>query len=364
RADRAEAGLLPNPIISAALGAASDGGFAQPLSLRLMFPLMWLWQRPDRVAAAEAGLRATILSAADRATRIVIGARGDHMRARMAELAAEQAEALVMTRQDQLQLATILLEAGLTTRAAHARAALAAGDARNGLAKRRAEAEAARRNLLKRIGRAEGDATFVLGAAIAAQTDQVLPGETELAHLTLEQRLDVAAARAAVKSAEARVELADFARWPGLSAAIGYDKNFQGAEAMIVGAQITPPLFDQGSVTIARAEASERLQTARALAVSQEAVRETRVAYRWYLAAQERHQRFRGTMLPAAEEDRAQADAELEAGTLDAAAALAARARAIVRRIEAYDLDLARALARLELERAIGGPLSREEARP
>jgi cobalt-zinc-cadmium efflux system outer membrane protein len=187
------------------------------------------------------------------------------------------------------------------------------------------------------------------------------PGEPPLEHLesrSVADRLDLAALRQQVQTLQYAVNLARTSRWTG-PIDLGVDVARLKNGSVVVGprASIQLPIFDQRQATIARLEAQSRaaddLLAARAIEVRSE----VRDARNRMLSARDRVERIRTDLIPTREQVVAYSQQQYDAMLLGVYQLIAAKQaetaayRASIEALRDYWV------ARVELERAIGGRL-------
>jgi outer membrane protein TolC len=358
RADFAQAHLLPNPVISFAYGFPSDSGGGNPLMATVMQQLTWLWRRPATIDEAEADLRTRILAVSDAALDLVADAR----RAHADVLFAERAVALQERNVDLLEQSTTLLRERLSVGEASRldvnRMELDLRATENRLVDRRRALDEAQRALLEKLGRAAAGTAWTtddvapVAASMAAGLD-----EMRVVRLAARQRLDVAAADAAVESRAAAVILAEQGRLPDVAVGVGYQRNFSNRPGVFPGIEVSPKLFDDNSARIARARSELRQAEIEADRVRQAAITEARQAWIGARAQQEVVQAYETSILDLAESNFALAREAFDAGEVDLTALLDAERRRNDMRNDMIDRQRAATALLIELERASGGSL-------
>ena len=356
RADLVQAGLLPNPVISAAMGWGDAGGISMTTG-SLMQPLSVLWLRPGRLRATEARLRETVLRAAD--TALILAADVDRTFLRIRH--EQTLIALLDAQRDVLagagQAAQESFAAGLATRLDLNRleAEVLQTDTEQRAARGRLEQQ--KRRLLERMGLAEAGAEWT----VDARDTHVAPWPDEQTLVTLagRQRLDVLSMQWA---AEAQRERAGISRLEAISqvqaGAMAKRESPPGGSAMTTAgpaASAVLPVFDQGQAQAARATAEFHAALMAARQAGQQAIREVREALQAAAAAEEQRQTYSESLLPLAERNVRETQAAFEMGTQDRVAVLLAERDRIAAQRRALQLQLERDLALADLARAVGG---------
>lgn len=357
RADLVQAQVLPNPIVNLEYGEPTDGLGGDPLAVGIIQQLAWLWSRPIAIDAAEADLRARILSVSDAALRLVADVRRTHAEIYFAQVALEKHEENVALLQASRDLFRELYDAGEASRLDLNRVALDLDQAQVRLTDRRARLERSKRSMLALLGRAEDRADWRAVATDQARTAAPTPDELEVAALASSHRLDVVAAEAAREARAARLRLAERGRLPDVTASVHFRQNFSGRPAVLGGAAITPKIFDDNSARIELARSELRQAEIEADRVRQEAVAEARRAWIDLTAQQRIASDYDQRLVGLAESNLELARNAFDAGEADLTVLLDAQRRVNDARIELADRRLAAAAQRVELERAVGGTL-------
>lgn len=360
RADVQQASVGPNPTLDIGIGVAIDGLAGAPLAAHGMQGLTWLWARPHLIAAAEAKLQATILDVADHALTLVASTRSSHATvvaaAASRELAIEDAAShrrlLEITQRllDQGEATDADVESALSATLAAQRAALEAEDALN----------QAKITLLGHMGQPTASLDFAAAPSPpSGPTDEILlDGDGPLEALwarAMINRLDLAAAHARVDVALASRSLAELKRFPELAATVRYTRSFQDREAILPGAQLTLPLFDNGDAGVAKALASLETAVRTRSQVTQRVQSQVRSAMETWTIAFAQWQELMRQELDLADRQLQRVKAHMHAGESDDADLLGAEiARRGVQR-QAIAMELKITVAAIELRRAVGG---------
>jgi cobalt-zinc-cadmium efflux system outer membrane protein len=359
RADLVQAHLLPNPVINFAIGLPTDGMGGDPLAAAVVQQLAWIWRRPAAIDAAEGELRSRILAVSDGALRLVADVRGAHAEVWFAEQAVELQEQNVELLARSVRLLEDRFAVGEASRLDVNRAALDRRAAEVQLSDRRMDLDRTRRTLLELIGRAGADdewrTTVDVGRAseVLARLD-----EDQVVHLAASQRLDVAAARAAVAARVAGVDLQELGRIPDVSAGVEYQQNFSNRRGVFPSVGVSPKLFDDNSARVARAESELRRAEIEADGVLQAAVAEARRAWIELAAQRDVVRAYEDEILALAESNERLARNAFEAGEAELTVLLEAQRQLNDARIELADRRRAATELLIELERAAGGTLS------
>ncbi len=264
RAALAQAETPPNPVVSFAYGAPTDGGAGSMITASVMMQLGWLLSRPHEVAAADARLRADSLRAADAALALIAEVRIAH--ARVVANEEREAEAVRMT--EALHAVRALVAerhaAGVASAAEWRMAedrAIAAERERTMASAERHHAQIALLELLA-----------MSDASVAWRSDGAWPAlalhgdEAERAADAPSRRLDVAALAIDTLAADARARRAGLASLPELDLGVMDERSMEGDETLGPSITASIPIVDSGdaATALARAECEgSRLALAR-----------------------------------------------------------------------------------------------------
>jgi cobalt-zinc-cadmium efflux system outer membrane protein len=349
RADLAQAGLLPNPVLSVLFPLGP-----KQLESAVKLPLEFLLLRPRKLDLAEIECERLAAALVQDGLDLVRSVRAAY--ARLGEL-----RALGVATEESARLrarAVELLEAGERA------GAVSALDVSLG----RAEAHKARagsEHLRAEASAAEVEIRGLLGLgddSRAIRFDAPAPNLTPQApDLRLDDLLDLAAAsrpdlRAAELEVEAATQRAGLARWAVVKVAGVVDANENGRSGFEVGPgiELEVPVFDWGQARRARADAAvdRALRRHEALADGiRRRVRETLIAL---TASCEQLSAWKTQVLTAHENALRSAEAAFAAGSLSERDVISARSRLIEAEGELARLALTARLAWIELERAVG----------
>jgi len=359
RADYVQAHLLPNPMISLALGFPIDGMGGQPIAAALMQQLAWLWLRPPMIDAAEHNLRAAVLEVSDRALRLVADVRSAHADVVFAERALALSRDNIELIERSAELVRARFDAGEASRLDLNRIQLELLDERNRAADRAGALDDAKRRVLELLSRADASVEWTSDDAPAidlAIAESV--SEDEAIALAKAQRLDAASARAMLEAAAARVELAKRGGAPDVAGGAMFERNHEDRETIFGQVQITPKIFDDNRVQVARAESEHRQVEIAADGMIQTAVAEARRAWVALRAQMEVVSLYEGEIVALAEENLSLARDAFEAGESDLTVLLEAQRMVNQARLELSDRRRDAMNYLIELERAAGGSLA------
>lgn len=357
RADLVQSGLLPNPVLALDLGFPIDGsGGATKVGVGLTQQFTVLLTRGDRMAAADAELRARVLECSERALRTVADARAAHARVAFALAAIGPVDEAVADAQRAVEQARKRVAAGEDTSLEVNRQRLLLVKLTTELAERTSTLELRKRELLARMGCAgysgvwqvaPGNGTAALDAGVS---------EEQVIALAISQRLDVAAAAAVRDAACSRVKgerkgRLDFEAGPA------FERTDDGRRELGPSVSVGLPVFDWGNARVAKGEAEARRLALEHRRVEQEAIAEARSAFVVDRTARELAERYDSQVGSLASANLELARRSFAAGQSDLTVLLEAQQQLAESRVRVVDLRERAALARIELERAVGGKL-------
>ena len=358
RADLVQAGLLPNPVVGLTLRFPFDpvsGGTFVGAQVVQSFAALWL--RGGKIRAADARLNQTVLDVSDQALALVAQVKASHTRIAFGQRAVGLAEQNLATIQKSIESldARVRGGEGTTLDVNRARQQLAKAEAERVVVMRELAKE--RRRMLELIGFAAENADWAVDEGALESATQTLDEATVIA-LAGSQRLDVAAARsvALAQSADLSVEQRSHLRDLGLGA--DFERSESGDKSIGPVVELAIPIFDTNEAQIAKAGSIARAAFASYEAASQRAVREARVAWIELDSASRLVEQYRSTVLALAERNLTLAEASLKSGQADVTVLLEAQREVTDARARLNDLEQAAALARIELEYAVGGVLA------
>jgi cobalt-zinc-cadmium efflux system outer membrane protein len=354
RADFVQAGLLPNPSIGLSIGVAADGLAGAPAIVQGLQALTWLWARPDRIAAADADLQASVLSAAEHTVSLAAAVGTAHARV----LAAQQTHRLDVAYLDVVSRAARLVRqrhaAGEAALLDVDRATVDLQEATTALIASTRHVDQAKLALLASMGW-PGHALNWSASEPTAAVSPTDGSDAALLELAAAQHLELAAHAALVRRQVAQRSLADTKRLPEVQFTFGWQRSFTDRQAVMPGAQITIPILDDGSP--ARAKANAQLEQAR-LAWIETANRieyEVRDAASVWREAAAESQVTTDHLLPAAADALRRSQSAYAEGVVDLTVLLLAQEQHIAAERALVDQRLREAAALIALRRAVGG---------
>lgn len=351
QADLVQAGLLRNPVFSAAwlLGAAPG-----VQSAGLVLPFVDVLQRPlrRRVAAERADM--VIAVVADAVVRLVADVRVAYADAAASrELLVLRASTAQATNAS-ATTAKAMHDAGNVSDLDLASERALAAQARVDLRLARANAVVARERLARLMGLPTADSSWSVPDRLPLPADDALPLE-QVEALAIVNRLDFAAA---FKEAEAAARAAGltraFALLPdGQIGVLGErepDGTFLGPTL-----QVPVPLFDQGQAAVSAAQARYRQALRRHEALRTEILADARALRETLVAARERAMHLRDTVLPLRHLVLVESQKHFNAMDLSIFTLLMAKQGEIDAGVASVEAVKDYWIARAELERAVGG---------
>lgn len=358
RADLVQAGLLPNPVVGLTLrfpfDPVSGGSF---IGAQVVQSFTALWLRGGKIKAADARLNQTVLDISDKALRLVAEVKATHARIAFGQLAVHHADHNLATIQKSIDSLEARVRGGEGT-------SLDVNRARQQFAKAQAERAIIvrdlakdRRRMLELIGFASENAewTAEVDASLAAGLSL---DETTAIALAASQRLDVAAARSIAEAQRADLSVEERSRLKDFGLGADFERDVDGKKSIGPVVDVAIPIFDTNEAQIAKAGSLARAAFANYEAVSQRAVREARVAWVELDSALRLVEQYRGTVLALSERNLTLAEAALKAGQADVTVLLEAQREVTDARARLNELERQAAVARIELEYAVGGRLA------
>ncbi|GMV26730.1 MAG: hypothetical protein AMXMBFR58_27610 [Phycisphaerae bacterium] len=359
RADLVQAGLLPNPIVGLTLrfpfDPVSGGTF---IGAQVVQSFTALWLRDGKITAADARLNQTVLDVSDRALRLVADVRSTHARIVFGQRAVSLSDENLATIRRSIESLDARVRGGEGT-------TLDVNRAKQQLAKAQADRVAVTRDLAKERRRMLELIGFASEAAewTAAESDGAGPGsplnESAAMALAGSQRLDVAATRSIVEAQRADLSVEEGSRLKDFGLGADFERSESGEKSVGPVIEIGIPIFDTNKAQIARAGSLARAALAAYEATTHRAVREARVAWIELDSASRLVEQYRSTVLSLSEHNLTLAEASLKSGQADVTVLLEAQREVTDARARLNELEQAAALARIELEYAVGGSLAR-----
>ena len=348
RADLADAGMLPNPVLSL-LFPIGPRQFESWLS----WPIEVLWQRPHRVEAARLDVARVAQGLVQSGLDLARDARVAHADAVLAGAREGVRAEAAATLAEIASLAGRRSAAGDLADSDVAAARLEAGIAAEAASRAVADRVAARARLALTLGLpdlADG-ATLAPGAA----SDEAPGALVVLVQTALAARPDVRAAEIAVEAAGAR---AGWERSRILSVSVRADVFGGGGAPELsgrVGPQVTLPIFQQNQGGVGRAQAEAERALWRLALARQQVVAEVTTARASLAQSRAALRTWRADVLPAADEALRGARQAFERGDASYLVVLDATRRQLDARLREAELLAESRRAEAQLVRSTGG---------
>jgi cobalt-zinc-cadmium efflux system outer membrane protein len=364
RADLVQAGLLPNPVLDLTLrfpfDPVSGGSF---VGAQVIQSFTALWLRDGKIKAADARLNQTVLDVSDRALRLVAEVESTHARIVFGQRALALSDENLATIHRSINSLDARIRGGEGTPldVNRAKQQQAKAQAERGIVLRDLAKE--RRRMLELIGFASEGAEWTADMDAAAMNASIID-EAAAIMLAGSQRLDVAAARSIVEAQRADLSVEEKSRLKDFGLGADFERDVDGKKTIGPVFEVGIPIFDTNAAQIAKAGSLARAALASYEAVSQRAVRESRVAWVELDSASRLAEQYRTTVLAISERNLTLAEAALKSGQADVTVLLEAQREVIDARARLTELERQAAIARIELEYAVGGRLSPSPATP
>jgi len=357
RADLVQAGLLPNPIVDLTLRFPFDpvtGGTFIGAQVVQSFTALWL--RDGKIKAADARLNQTVLGVSDKALDLVAEVKATHARIAFGQRAVELSDenlATIRRTIDSLD-ARVRAGEGTTLDVNRGRQQLAKAEAERAIVMREIAKE--RRRMLELIGFGSESAEWTVDVGDSPASAGPVDESTAVA-LADSQRLDVAAARSIVEAQRAELSVEEQSRLRDFGLGADFEREREGGKSIGPVFEVDIPIFDTNQAQIAKAGSLARVAFANYEALSERAVREARFAWVEWDSTARLVEQYRSSVLAISEANLSLAESALKAGQVDVTVLLDAQREAIEARQTLNDLERDAALARIELERAVGGKI-------
>jgi signal transduction histidine kinase/outer membrane protein TolC len=349
-ADSLQTRLLPNPVLSMSI-RLSEGGADPIFDAALATDLMAILQRPRKISAADAKLRAAAAEVLTSVCDIVAEAQEAYYSAQALndELAALDERHKLADRLVQLGQARLNAGEAASLDVIALQTQLMQLDV--DLAEKRQDLVEARLNLARLIGRPSSAADWAISPWLALPS--VASAERAWVERAMRERSELRAKQWEMAGLGEEVALARWAQWEGteVGAQTEWDQKWS------VGPQIAAPLpiFDWGQAKRDKASASLDEARHQTTLLQRQIVQEVRTQYTSYRATLANLAMARDQLLPLQERRAAQAEASYKAGETDIANLLLAEEDLLDVRVKVVDLQKKAALARVKLQRAVGG---------
>lgn len=358
RADLVQSGLLPNPVLAIGTGWPLPGGDAQfTFGVGVMQQLMALLQRDDRMAAADAELRARVLSLSDLALTTAADARAAHARVLFAQRGLDLARGAVDVSERAVAAEQQRVAAGESTSLSINRHQILLRRLQSQVRSRELDLALRKRELLAVIGAPGAPAEWSARSDDAATDPPLDLDEPAAVTLALDQRLDVAAAGAERRAALARVGIEETGRYGDFSIGAFYTLTDAGNNELGPSLEIPIPIFDTGDARIAGARAALIGADEAFAQVRNRATVEVRLAYVRARSLHAEAYEYQVRVVEIAEQNMTLAQKSFKAGEADTTTILNVEENLVETRARLLELQEESALAAIELRRAAGGSL-------
>ena len=207
------------------------------------------------------------------------------------------------------------------------------------------------------LGRAEASVDWSVGSADPTAIHAIhaaLEDESKFLDRLAQSRLDVRAAQAREKAAQGRLVLAQRSRLGQIQLGAGWERSLENQQALGVAANIELPIFNIGSMRIAKASADYRAATIAAEKVRQTAIIELRSSLVKAMSAQKRHDFSESTQVNPAIETVQRMNKAMQAGEMAERDSIDAQHSLTLARLELTGLERERRSSRLALSKAAG----------
>ena len=363
QADLVQAGLLHNPTLSGSVGWLISAGTGAPsYTLGVEQDFLDLLMIPARQRVASSHFEATKLRVGDEVLGLARDVRVAYYTLQGAQQIARMRQTILDSAQASFELAQRQHEAGNISDLDLGNEEALYEQIRLDLARSTAETQGARERLDRLMGLWGADASW----KIAPELPPIPAQEPPLAHLeslAVGQRLDIASARAAAQASSHALAAARDFRWAGaVGLGASLERDPEGQTIAGPTASLEVPIFDQRQAEIARREAELRRSLARLRATAVDARSEVRELRARMLATRGVVERYRTTIIPLRERLVALSQQNYDAMLLGVYQLLGAKQAEVNAYREYIEAVRDYWIARVELERAIGGRIRDEPA--
>jgi cobalt-zinc-cadmium efflux system outer membrane protein len=357
RHEAVDMSLPMNPMLNVGSGVPVGSMGTVPVLAMVMGQIDELWTRPARSAVARDTYAAMLLDLGAQAVSMAAKARAmwHEVQLRDEELLHAEHDERITARL--VAIAREQVAVGEADLSMLQEATAEYSDAHHRTSKAREARDAARLALMAMMGRADAPLEWRTGSPDpAAQAAVHLPlgSEVQLLDALAANRLDVRAAEARLRAAEASLKLARLTRLRQIQLGAGYERDMERMEAIMFNANIELPVFNDGSARIGRAAAEMRAAALDAERVRQAAIVQLRTALSRARAADERRDITMSAVVTPGHEAFARAQAAVDAGEGTLARALDVEHSLNHARLELTDLERERRMMRIELAQASG----------
>jgi outer membrane protein TolC len=350
QAESKQARLLPNPIVTLALRAPTDGG-KTIIEAGLTAELVAMLQQPGRVSAADNRLRAEAANAVATVLDVLSETSESYV-------AAQALDALLSVQQDRrrildrlLDLARARLNAGEGTQLDVTTFETQRVELETEVADKELERQQGRLKLARLIGAPSGEANWAL-SKWESHTPVSL-NERQWVWLALVHRPEVTSAVYELRALGDEMQLTRWGMFGSTELGVASEKDPDWS----VGPEVSVPLpiFDRGQASKARAGSAVIEARHKLLQAQREAVEETRSAYATYRASADNLARVKHELIPLQERRLSQAEGQYQAGQVEITSLFLAEQD--LRTAYAQQIELQRRVtdSLIRLERSAGG---------
>lgn len=358
RADYVQAGLLENPSLSLAFLFPDDGGRVR-WTADLVGDLTAIWRIPSRQAVARAEIDRRIPELSRFAGELVAATRAAYFGGVAAREARDVGRASLELARRSLAGVRRQVSEGVATKTDESLAENLALAAELSFQRTEGEVVAALRRLAALLSLEEDLLAVVLTDPLPEPAWQA-PQREQVVEAGLATRPDLRASARAVAAAEARVVLERKRRIPSVGAGVSAERPEGGSSKdFLVGpaVELELPLFDRNQAQVSRAELELGQRRKEHEALVAEAKQGLRAALDEADVAARTAAFARNELVRQAERGATLAERAYQLGDTTVLTMLQAQKAALEARRIVIESSLAAALARIEVERAVGAPL-------
>jgi cobalt-zinc-cadmium efflux system outer membrane protein len=355
QADLVQAGLLRNPSFDLSAGFPLSAGAVLDGGLSLVQDFLSLFLLPMRRSVAEAQLQQAQLSLAHDAFATALAVREAYYRVQAAQQEVDLQRLVLEAYSAAAELAARQRQAGNVSELDASARRAAYEEAQLALARDELELSGRREALTRLLGLEGPPVSWRISAGLPDLPSTEVSLE-RLGEIALAQRLDLAAARKEVEVLERALDLARTSRWVGtVDVGVSAARDAEGLGVLGPSLRLELPVFDQRQALIAGLEARQRAAERRREGLSIDARSEVRAARAALQTRRQLVERYR-TVLLLREQRVALSQRQYDGMLLGVYQLLAAKES----QVDGYRDYIAAVrdywVARVELERALGGP--------
>jgi outer membrane protein TolC len=351
QAEAQQARLLPNPVLSVAFRFPEAGVGRPVIDAGVTADLLRVLRRPGAISAADAELRAASAAAVSVVLDVATDAQERFYAIQSLEASLGVLRERVQLLARLLELAEARLRIGEGTRLDVVTLQTQSIDLQTQIADREIELRDERLALAHLIGQPSSPATW----SVKEWVPVAAPLHSEGAYLAVAalSRPEIQEREWALAALGARRRLA---AWDVLgSVDAGAEAERDGGWSVGPALSTAIPLFDFGQASRARAAAAQIEARHELLAIRRQVVEEVRRAYATLVGTQANLDRVLSQLIPLQEARLQQAEAQFRAGQTDITGLLMAEHDLRASKSQLVDLQRRVAIARVRLERAVGG---------